>query len=254
MMSLKGGGMGDIEGQPIQSRTGSLAAPEGFMIDPNFQTGFGGEPFTKDPNYVTPKQESLDKQKSLLASTRLRTEFINRPEVKDYLIVNTNIAAMDSLLTNSMRGDNQSAVALDQGLITMYNKMTDPQSTIRESEYARTPENISLRNRFEGAFSKLQKGGAGLTNEDRQSLVWAAKLIGEQRKASFDETLQSYKELATEYGIDPNLVTRGMEQRSSFVQPKNKQSSTSMPTIQDIQAAKQQGYRYWDSDKQQFVK
>ena len=63
--------------------------------------------------------------------------------------------------------------------------MTDPTSVVRESEYARTPENVPIINRMFGAIDKLKSGGAGLTNADREALVIGAKIVANERGKRF---------------------------------------------------------------------
>jgi hypothetical protein len=123
---------------------------------------------------------------------------------------------MDSLLEKSKAGDMKNKVALDQALITMFNKLTDPNSVVRESEYARTPQNLPLANRFSGAMQKLEKGGAGLTDADREALVWGAKIIANERGNTYNQTLQEYRDLATKYDIDESLITRGKESHQEY--------------------------------------
>lgn len=146
----------------------------------------------------------------------LRKEFINRPEVKDFQTVKTSIKSMESLLKSALSGNSANLTALDQGLITMFNKLTDPQSVVRESEYARTSGDLPLINRITGAIDKLKAGGAGLTNEDRQALVLGAKIIGNERGVASNIQRTNYSKLAQEYGIDPKFVTSTIEGFTPF--------------------------------------
>lgn len=158
------------------------------------------------------REERIARQSELNNATRLRTEFINRPEVKDFVTVNTNVNAMDSLLNMALaEKTKENYVAIDQGLITMYNKLTDPQSVVRESEYARTPENLPIVNRIQGAIGKIKAGGAGLTDEDRKALVEGAKIILKERASPYNSALVEYTDLASQYGLDSSMVTRGMQ-------------------------------------------
>lgn len=160
----------------------------------------------------------LNKQKrqNLVDSTKIREEFLNRPEVKEYVTINTQVRSMDTLLKKATEGNLQNKAALDQALITMFNKLTDPTSVVRESEYARTPQNLPLANRFSGALQKLAKGGAGLTDQDRLALVWGAKVIANERGRTFNETLSGYEDLSSEYGIESNLITRGLSPHQDY--------------------------------------
>ena len=141
------------------------------------------------------------------ASGDLRKEFIDRPEVKEFVNISTQVKSMDALLNSAMAGDQKNQLALDQGLITMYNKLLDPNSVVRESEYARTPENLPMLNRIEGAIIKVQAGGAGLTNADREALVLGAKIIANERGKVFSERRRDYGKLAVKSGADPDVVT-----------------------------------------------
>lgn len=158
------------------------------------------------------RENRIARQSELNNATKLRTEFIKRPEVEDFITVNTNVKAMEGLLNKALSvPDKQNMVAIDQGIITMYNKLTDPQSVVRESEYARTPENLPTVNRIVGAIQKVQAGGAGLTNDDRKALVEGAKIILKERGGQYNTTLQEYNDLSIQYGLDPSMVNRGMK-------------------------------------------
>lgn len=162
-------------------------------------------------------------------STRLRQEFINRPEVKDYVLVSPNIKAMDSLLQTALSGGMENKVAFDQAFITLFNKLTDPQSVVRESEYARTPENLPTLNRIAGAIQKIKSGGAGMTDDDRDALVTGAKIIGEERAKVFDDLRGEYELLSQRYSIDPNLVVGTLPSFSGF-------ETTPVPPIPQTQS------------------
>lgn len=177
-----------------------------------------------------------DRKFSFSVANDLRKEFINRPEVKDYVTVATNVKSMDSLLKQALEGgDKNNLVAIDQGLVTMYNKLTDPNSVVRESEYARTPQNLPVVNRILGAISKIQQGGAGLTNEDRAALVLGAKIIANERGGSFQERRDSYTNQALDAGIDPFRVTgtippfERFNVGSELTTPSTTQSDTNQP-------------------------
>jgi len=165
-------------------------------------------------SYALPRQELAQKKQDLYGTSKLREEFLNKAEVKDYITSKTQVDSMDSMLANLSQGNNK--VALDQGLISMFNKLTDPTSVVRESEYARTPENLPVVNRMVGAIDKLKQGGAGLTNGDREALVVGAKIIMDERGRTYNKTLGEYNTLAEQYGFDQSLINRGMPQHTSY--------------------------------------
>lgn len=191
-------------------------------------------------NKGSAREDRLAKQNMITSSTRIRQEFINRPEVKDYVTVSTNVNAMDSLLKKGLAGDVNNKVALDQGLITMYNKLTDPQSVVRESEYARTPQNIPLINAISGAIYKVQQGGAGLTDEDRKALVLGAKIIANERGKTFNNTRSEYEDLANQYSLDTSLITRGIPSHSDYELNLPSEANNNMPSVGTVE----DGYRF----------
>ena len=162
------------------------------------------------------RQQTMNFYRDRALSDRLRKEFIDRPEVKEFVTVKNSVTSMEALLQGALKGDLNNRVALDQGLITMYNKLTDPNSVVRESEYARTPENLPLVNRIEGAITKIGQGGAGLTNDDRKALVLGAKIIGNERGKTFSTRRQEYVGLAEEYGIDPEIIVGTIPEFTGF--------------------------------------
>lgn len=175
---------------------------------------------------------SSDKETAARAFS-LRQEFQAIPHVKDYQVIKAQVSSMDALMNKVKTGDGQSALALDQGLITLFNKITDPTSVVRESEYDRTPKNLSLANRFNGALQKLEKGGAGLTQEDREALVFGAKVIADSRAEMYNNTLSNYETLSTEFGVKPELVTSGFGKAEKFLK-----EIPTFKSVEELNAAK----------------
>lgn len=167
-------------------------------------------------------------------ASKIREEFINRPEVKDYVMINTNVKSMDSLLKKAKEGGMNNKVSLDQGLITMYNKLTDPSSVVRESEYARTPENLPLVNRFNGAFQKIEQGGAGLTDSDREALVWGAKVIADERGKTFNEARAAYKDLSKDAKVKESSVLRDFKEHQNYIEGGKQKENQSTNEFSDM--------------------
>jgi len=94
------------------------------------------------------------------------------------------------------QGTKGSLLAIDQTLITTFNKITDPNSVVRESEYARTPGDQAFVSRWQGFTKQIAEGGAGLTDSDRAAIVRMAKIfrdksnekLNAQRDIFFDES------------------------------------------------------------------
>jgi hypothetical protein len=187
------------------------ATPDAFstIVTPS-QEGYSysiqHNPAYKKPEDAEKEGKEADKERRLQGkdAVTLRKEFNNLKEVKDYKDVRAKINVMEKALEKSKTTKN--FVAIDQALITLFNKMTDPQSVVRESEYARTPENIGIYNRLLGKIEKLRSGGAGLTAEERSALMDMAKEFYGAYHKLYSDAEKQYSEYAKGMGLSPELV------------------------------------------------
>jgi len=181
------------------------------------------------------QQDIRGERERVLDENKLRKDFIGQPEVAEFITVKTQVSSMDALLSRALAGDIDNKIALDQALITMFNKLTDPQSVVRESEFARTPENVPVVNRFVGALQKLTKGGAGLTDSDRVALVQGAKIILDERGKTFNESLASATSLADRAGFDVGTVTRDLQPHQPLLPGQD--TTKNFSSVQEAEAA-----------------
>jgi hypothetical protein len=138
--------------------------------------------------------------------SNLRKEFNNLPEVKESNMIMPKINNMEKAFSEAQRTNN--FVAVDQALITLYNKLTDPNSVVRESEYARTPENLAIINRLQGKISKIGSGGAGLTMEDRRALLTMARSMKKGYQEIRGKRVNEYRSYAADGGLDAEKTIR----------------------------------------------
>lgn len=138
----------------------------------------------------------------------------------DYKTARTQLdnirSAFDLAVTQSDKGE--SIAASSQALITGFNKLLDPTSVVRESEYARSAEGLSLMSRLEGQYSRLSEGGAGITAADlREFRDTAESFMRGYENRAIDEA-QLIIDQAVPAGLDvtqiiPNSVLDLMETR-----------------------------------------
>lgn len=185
---------------------------------------------------------------------QLRTELRQDRYVQDFKDVDNKYKVMETAYNKSKTGKEKTYVAIDQALITLYNKMTDPSSVVRESEYARTPENMSIANRVLGKMDKWRQGGAGLTVDEREALVQMAREFYNKYSINYDQIVSDYEQTARESKIDPNLI--GIPyRRKNIPQPSNQTSSGNRVKVispngktgtipkEQLQDALKQGYK-----------
>lgn len=156
-------------------------------------------------------QQNLDISKRSEAG-RLRTEFQALPEVKTYTEMSRQFENIKQAVEVSKDSDNK--VATDQALINTYNKMMDPQSVVRESEYARTKSDLSLMNRIKGAVGSWVEGGPGLTDDDRKAILTMAEKFNKVAEDKFKSRYAEYRGYYSNLGIPPD----------SYLKPQGAQS------------------------------
>jgi DNA-binding NarL/FixJ family response regulator len=98
--------------------------------------------------------------------------------------------------------------AASQGVLVSFQKILDPTSVVRESEYARSGDGQSLLQRIEGWATKIQQGGAGVTEEGLKEFVD----LGKQFLNGYQEQMLNYaqrtKTQADNYGLNlENILT-----------------------------------------------
>lgn len=132
----------------------------------------------------------------------MRKEFSGIPAIKNFNEIQRQYNQVTNTY-NAYKSGKLRANAADQTMVTTLNKILDPDSVVRESEFARTAAGQSLLARMEGYANKMTKGGGGLTEAEREDLYIAMQ---EMYKANEDEAnayIQSYTDLANRYGINP---------------------------------------------------
>lgn len=132
----------------------------------------------------------------------LRKDFENHPITKQA----DETARQVRLATSAMASGSPNFVAIDQALINVFNKMIDPNSVVREGEYARTIDNTPLLNRIKGKMAAIQAGGAGLTTEERNELVAISKRFAADSQAALGARAEEFKRMARERKWNPNNV------------------------------------------------
>lgn len=141
-----------------------------------------------------------------------RKEFYAQPDVREAIETNRKFEVMREAFKESK--ETGSFIAVDQALITLFNKMTDPSSVVRESEYARTPGDMALLNRLKGKVAKVQTGGAGLTQEDREAIFEMGKKFQDVTKRRYRDRVSEYKGYLGWLGVDPDEILNPPEMSS----------------------------------------
>jgi hypothetical protein len=110
------------------------------------------------------------------------------------------------LMNRAWEGYDKNPNAASQGLLVTFQKILDPTSVVRESEYARTFDGQAMLDQMAGAFERLRQGGSGVPREQLEGF----KQLAEQFAAGYAAKAQEYQGVidanADEFGIDKRLV------------------------------------------------
>lgn len=121
--------------------------------------------------------------------------------VRNINLINTSLSAAKQQLAQGKDIGSSS-----QAIITAFNKILDPNSVVRESEYARTSEGSSLLNRLDGALTKLQSGGAGLSIQSLEEYANLGKEFMNNYNDSQVNTLKQVRNQTESYGLNLDNV------------------------------------------------
>ena len=182
---------------------GKARKEEPFISQPTISFS-GGKPSisisrVRNPQFVPPETRA---QKIAIVSN-LRKEFNSDPIIQSTKKITQSVARLDSVWNNFLDNPNpESKNALDQALVIQFNKLLDPGSVVRESEFARTPQGQSLVARFQGLVQKTKVGGVGLTDANRKELVDVARQLEQGQKNAAKNTITFFGKEADILGID----------------------------------------------------
>jgi hypothetical protein len=132
--------------------------------------------------------------------------------------------------------------AASQAVLSTFNKILDPQSVVRESEYARSAQGLSLIDRIKGFAERLQKGGAGVPKTQLQSMASMAEEFVKNSKDATGGLRKRLSSTADRYNIPHDLIFTDTTLPAS-AQPSTPSapSSTGMPSYQDYLNSRKKG-------------
>lgn len=115
------------------------------------------------------------------------------------------VALMDTGMEAVNRGDMAQGA---QMVLVTFQKILDPPSVVRESEFMRSAAGQSMMNRVRGAMDRLVKGGAGITVPELQKFADLARDAAKaQRTASnLDGIKKRLGGIASRYNIPAELI------------------------------------------------
>jgi hypothetical protein len=113
---------------------------------------------------------------------------------------------------------NQDRIGGSQAVLVTFQKILDPQSVVRESEYARSGSGLSLLDRLQGMYDKYigqydpvtQRwvgGGAGVPEAELKEMVETARQLVDNAAPWAEGERQRIEATARDFGLDPVRIT-----------------------------------------------
>lgn len=131
-------------------------------------------------------------------STGLRKEFDDLPEVKNY---KQALPAYNAIVDASARSTPQSDINLVYAIAKLY----DPNSVVREGEYATVANSTSIPERVKGWAQHLN-GGGRLTEKVKEQIMQEAAGRMKSFEGPFINARQNYENIAQQSGGVPSMI------------------------------------------------
>ena len=119
---------------------------------------------------------------------------------------------MEQGIEAAKKGDLNSG---SQAVLVTFQKILDPNSVVRESEYARSAAGLGLMQRIEGIIPRLTKGGPGVPLAELQKFADLARQFTSNAEESATRNSAALLQDADDMGIDRRRIVGEERQTSS---------------------------------------
>lgn len=134
--------------------------------------------------------------------TDFRKEFQNRADVKTFLKARTDFRTLRETALNP-----KATAQDDIATIFAFMKSLDPDSAVRETEYATAQNAGGIPDNIRNAYNKALDGER-LAPRQRQAFVRTAYSAYKSRRDAYNETAEQFRGYARDYGVNPDRVAR----------------------------------------------
>lgn len=205
----------------IKTATGEVLPDENSLITQKQKVGLEGDKLglLKTQAEIGKIKADASKPKSLSdpelkAASELRKEFQGRPGVKEFNIIDSAYKKIQSAAKNP-------SAAGDLSLIFGYMKLLDPNSTVREGEFATAQNAGGVDDTVVNLYNKA-KSGERLNPSQRADFIKQAKGVYQAQAEQLSQIEDEFKGLSGRYGVDPGLI---YQQRKGLIQEQPQQNT-----------------------------
>ena len=165
--------------------------------------------------YESPIAESretftLSPEKQLETELKLKKDFdaaAKEPQkaLRQFNIMKASLKRAEDILSDE-DVESKDINAASQGILVTFQKILDPTSVVRESEYARSGEGQSLIEKGEGWIDKIVKGGAGVTIDSLREFVATAEAFTRGYEDSVISAAERELEQINRFGLNQKAI------------------------------------------------
>ena len=187
----------EAQAEDTEAKDGRTARQKDYeyAVDQGYEGSFQ-DYNKKSTGGLTPYQQFTATQ-SIAKDTQTRTANAREMTRQSNLIQNS--------YQNILDGGDRSLNT--QAIVVSFNKILDPTSVVRESEYDRTAAGQALINKLKGKVDNIVAGGAGITENTLKEANDIAQQYIQGAKDSINEQNIRAQDMADSFGLNPDFVT-----------------------------------------------
>lgn len=199
------------------------AAALGVPYGTTQSQAFGKSPVEKGDN-LTPYQQFQATQ-AIQKTTQTNTDASRE--------LNRQGSILEQTWNRYKNGEAGDLNATTQAIVTTFNKILDPTSVVRETEYDRSSAGQALISAIEGRIARISQGGPGLTPESLAELVDLGLTYSKNAQASIATANERARQQAEYFGLNPDFVTTS-DYKAPSLQEYYQSNPTQQPKIEQI--------------------
>lgn len=113
---------------------------------------------------------------------------------------------MDSAMNDINTGKAKDLNATSQAILVTFQKILDPESVVRESEYARSPQGQAMIEALKGYVNRISQGGPGVTPQSLQEFHRVAQTFRDRSMQSLNAERARVEAHAKRFNLPMELV------------------------------------------------
>lgn len=154
------------------------------------------------PNAVLTPEDKIKQEYSMSKTIDSSTEEANNAKRQ----IGIMEAGYNEALAAGLDGTSNNAPS--QAVLVTFQKLLDPTSVVRESEYARSGDGQSISQRMQGTYEKLLRGGAGVTQAELKNFYDLSQQLLKGYNEEQLNTLKRTRTQADNWGLKlENIIT-----------------------------------------------